>query len=133
MQHLQIEQVLGLTPGSFPQVVHTLCEDLLMGAYGSGSMICSVDPATLAALLAELDEPAMQAKVLRLASAAAEADQHLADAEALLVAAVCQHWRVSTPHRPALRRNTAGEQSGLPVLRTFHQPSARVAAAAISF
>lgn len=24
MQHLQIEQVLGLTPGSFPQVVHTL-------------------------------------------------------------------------------------------------------------
>lgn len=56
-------------------------------------MICSVDPAMLAALLAELDEPAMQAKVLRLASAAAEADQHLADAEALLVAAVCQHWQ----------------------------------------
>lgn len=95
LQRLQIEHELGLAPGSFAQVVHTLCEDLLMGAYGGGSMMCSVDEATLASLLAEVDEPGLQAKVLRLASAAAEADKHLADAEALVMAAAHRHWRSS--------------------------------------
>ena len=93
LQQLQVEPTLGLAPGAFAQVVHTLCEDLLMGAYGSGSLMCSVDDATLASLLAEVDEPALQAQVLRLAGAAAAADKHLSDAEALVVAAARQHWR----------------------------------------
>ena len=80
------EPELGLAPGAFAQVVHTLCEDLLMGADGSGSMMCSVDDATLALLLAEVDEPALQVKVLLLAGAAAEAD-------ALVVAAARRQWR----------------------------------------
>jgi hypothetical protein len=93
LQHLQVEQELGLAPGSFASVVHTLCEDLLMGAYGSGSMMCSVGEDTLASLLAEVNDPDLQAKILRLASAAAEADRHLADAEAVVVAAARQHWQ----------------------------------------
>lgn len=98
LQHLQVEQELGLAPGSFAQVVHILCEDLLMGAYGSGSMMCSVDENTLASLLAEVDEPALQTGVLRLASAAADADRHLADAEALVVAAARRHWHWHGSH-----------------------------------
>lgn len=101
LHQLQVEQVLGLAPGSFAQVMHTLCEDLLMGAYGSGSMMCSVDGATLASLLAEVDEPTLQAKVLRLAGAAAEADKHLADAEVLVVAAARRHWHGSDAARGA--------------------------------
>lgn len=93
LQHLQVEQELGLAPGSFAQVLHTLCEDLLTAAYGGGSMMCSVDENTLASLLAEVNEPALQTKVLRMASAAAEADRHLADAEALLVAAARRQWK----------------------------------------
>lgn len=100
LQRLHVEQELGLVPGSFAQVVHTLCEDLLMGAYGSGSMMCSVDEATLVSLLAEVDEPGLQGKILRLAGAAAEADKHLADAEALVVAAARQHWPVADQVRP---------------------------------
>ncbi|WP_298829639.1 TerB family tellurite resistance protein [uncultured Piscinibacter sp.] len=92
LQHLQVEHELGLKPGSFAQVVHTLCEDLLMGAYGRGSMMCIVDEDTLASLVAEVDAPALQAKVLHLAGAAAEADRHLAYAEALVVAVARQHW-----------------------------------------
>lgn len=95
LHRLQVEQALGLAPGAFAQVVHTLCEDLLMGAYGGGSMMCSVDEAALAALLAEVDAPELQAKVLYLASAAAQADSHLADAEAVVVAAARRHWRIS--------------------------------------
>lgn len=100
LQRLQIEPELGLPPGAFAQVIQTLCEDLLASAYAGGSMVCSVDPASLATLLSEVDEPALQGKVLRLASAAAEADQHLAEAEALIVAAARQQWRIADPARP---------------------------------
>ena len=100
LQHLQVEQELGLEPGSFAAVVQTLCEDLLMGAYGSGSMICSVDEATLASFMAEVDEPGLQSKVLRLASAAAEADQHLAEAEALVVNVARRHWNGGAGDQP---------------------------------
>ena len=55
LQRLEVERELGLAPGAFAQVVHTLCEDLLMGAYAGGSMMCSVDESTLASLLAEVD------------------------------------------------------------------------------
>lgn len=94
LQRLNVEPELGLPPGAFAQVVHTLCEDLLMGSYGSATMMCSVDESTLASLLAEVDDPALQARVLRLAAAAAEADRHVADAEALVVTAARRHWRL---------------------------------------
>lgn len=93
LQQLHIEHELGMAPGSFSKVVHTLCEDLLMGTHGGGLMMCSVDETILASFLSEVDEPGLQAKVLRLASAAAEADRHLADAEALVMAVAHQHWR----------------------------------------
>ena len=94
LHQLQIGSELGLAPGSFAQVMHTLCEDLLLGAYGSGGVMCSVPEATLASLMAEVDAPALQRTVLRLAGAAAAADLHLAEAETLVMAAAHRHWRV---------------------------------------
>jgi hypothetical protein len=64
-----------------------------MGSYGSASMMCSVDESALAGLMAEVDDPVLQHKVLRLAGAAAEADQYLADAESMLLALARRHWR----------------------------------------
>jgi hypothetical protein len=63
-------------------------------------MMCSVDEAALASLMAEVDAPAMQRKVLHLASAAAGADQHLADAEALVMAAARRHWQIADHDLP---------------------------------
>jgi hypothetical protein len=100
LQRLQVEPTLGLAPGAFAQVVHTMCEDLLAGAYAGGSMMCSIDEPTLAALLSEIDDPALQATTLRLAAAAAEADRHLTDAEAMLVAAARRQWRAAEPALP---------------------------------
>lgn len=99
LHRLDGERELGLAPGAFAQVVHTLCEDLLMGVHAGGSMMCSVDEATLASVLAEVDDPVLQAQVLRLAGAAAEADAHLADAEAMVVAAACLQWRMAAARR----------------------------------
>lgn len=101
LQRLGVETELGLAPGAFAQVVHTLCEDLLMGAGTGGSMMCSVDKAMLASMLAEVDDPLLQAQVLRLAGEAAEADTHLADAEAMVMAAACLQWRIGRPRQVA--------------------------------
>jgi hypothetical protein len=92
LKHLQLEQTLGLPDGRFGQVMHTLCEDLLLGAAGTGSLMCSVDASTLAALMAEIDEPSLQRSVLRLVNAAADADDHLADAGTLVLEAARRHW-----------------------------------------
>lgn len=98
LRRLQVEQELGLRVGGFSDLVRDLCEDLLIGAYGSGSLMCSVDDAMLAALLAEVDDPSLQLTVLRLAAEAAMADEHLADAEALVLAAAQRQWHLAQWH-----------------------------------
>ncbi|MEY4416283.1 MAG: hypothetical protein RIQ53_3576 [Pseudomonadota bacterium] len=92
LRQLRLEPQLGLAPGAFAQVMHTLCEDLLIGTHGRGSVRCSVDEAALASFLAEVDDPALQQRVLRLAGAAAVADHHLAEAEDWIVAAARRQW-----------------------------------------
>ena len=91
-EHLDGPRELGLQPQSFHGIVQTLCEDLLMGDQGGGSMLGAVGDGELAALMAEVDAPALQEKVLRLAAAAARADRHLADGEALVLAVARRYW-----------------------------------------
>ena len=112
LKDLQIEQELGLEAGAFGQVIHTLCEDLLMGSYGGGTMTCSVDEPTLASLLAEVDEPGLQRKVLRIARAVAEADRHLADAEARMVVAASRQWQIDGEPDARGDRRTAALVTG---------------------
>ena len=83
---------LRLTAGDMPRIVQSLCEELLAGAYGGSSMMASLDVDTLASVMAQVDDPALQRTVLRLAVAAARADGHLAEAEALGLAAARRHW-----------------------------------------
>ena len=92
LNRLEAPRELGLEADGLPRIVQTLCEDLLTGGHGSGSMLGSVDDGALASLMAEVDEPLLQRKVLRLAVAAARADQHLADGETLVLAAARRHW-----------------------------------------
>jgi uncharacterized tellurite resistance protein B-like protein len=106
LERLGAAAALGLPEGALPRLVHELCEDLLAAAYGSGSMMASVDDATLAALLAEVDEPSLRAEVLRLAQAAAVADRHLAEGETIVLDAARRHWGLAetampTPAAPA--------------------------------
>jgi hypothetical protein len=55
-------------------------------------MLASVDQQVLAALMAEVDDPELQRTVLALAVAAARADRHLAEGEALVLDAAVRHW-----------------------------------------
>ena len=94
-EQLEGSRELGLQSDSLPRIVQTLCEDLLMGDQGSGSLLGAVDEDALASLMAEVDDPTLQRKVLGLAVAAARADRHLADGEALVLSAARRHWGLS--------------------------------------
>ena len=92
LEALDAPRALGLPPGAMPPLVQDLCEDLLLGAWHGGSMLDSVDEATLAQLMAEVDDPALRGEVLRLAHAAAAADSHLSEGEAFVLDAARRHW-----------------------------------------
>lgn len=89
-----IERELGLKPGEFAQVLHTLCEDLQMGMRDRRLLTDSVDEATLPAILNEVSDTTLQHKALYFADTAAGADSHVAPAEAWLMERALRHWRV---------------------------------------
>lgn len=64
LSQLGAERELGLAPQRLPQIVHTLCEELLAGGYATGSLMDNVDDSALASLMAEISDPALQSKVL---------------------------------------------------------------------
>jgi hypothetical protein len=51
--------------------------------------------------MAEISDPALQRKVLRLSLAAAQADGHLADGEVLVVEAARHHWNLADGEEPS--------------------------------
>ncbi len=61
----------------------------------------NVDDSALASLMAEISDPALRRKVLRLSLAAARADGHLADGEALVVEAARRHWKLVDGEEPS--------------------------------
>ena len=104
LKKLGAERELGLEPQLLPHIVHTLCEELLASGYESGSLMGNVDDSALASLMAEVSDPALQRKVLRLSLAAARADGHLADGETLVVEAAKHHWKLFDGEEPSAKK-----------------------------
>ncbi|RVU45971.1 TerB family tellurite resistance protein [Rubrivivax rivuli] len=100
LKRLGAERELGLEPQLLPHVVHTLCEELMASGYETGSLMSNVDDSTLASLMAEISDPVLRRKVLRLSLAAARADGHLADGETLVVDAARRHWQLVDGEEP---------------------------------
>lgn len=75
-------------------MLHTLCEDLLMGMRDRRLLTGHIDDATLAALLDEVTDAVLRQKVLYFADAAATADQHVASAEAWVMETALKHWHM---------------------------------------
>jgi tellurite resistance protein len=95
LKQLGAERELGLEPQLLPHIVHTLCEELLLGGCATGSLLANVDDSILASLMAEVSDPALQRTVVRLSLAAARADGHIADSETLVLEAARHHWRLA--------------------------------------
>ena len=86
---------LGLDPQKLPGIVQTFCEDLLMEGFDGRSILSHVGDGLMASLLAEVDDPQLQAQVLRLATSVAHADKHLSDGETAMIQAISGIWQMS--------------------------------------
>lgn len=109
LERLDVEREIGVAPQALLRTVHTLCEDLLASSHAGGSMLADVDDAMLASLMAEVDDPRLQFAVLKLACAAAQADGHLADGEALVLDAARRHWQLDLSGRTLAAAKSALE------------------------
>lgn len=101
---LDIDGELGLAPTQFAQIVQSLCEDHSIAHEPAEPTFGHVDAAMLTALMAEIDDPVLRRKVIRLCLAVAVADDHLADGEIALLAAVLNAWGPVTPVQTVRRR-----------------------------
>ena len=92
LDQLNAHEQIGLDKEEFHAVVHTFCEDLLTAAHSSWGGMCSVDPKTMAELMAEIDDPALRRKLIGLCVEVAEADGQVADSEEIVLVAAVEHW-----------------------------------------
>ena len=92
LDRLDAHTVLGLGRTELHSVVHSFCEDLLSSMHLSWGDACQVDQATLAALMADIDDPALRRTLLRLCLAIVDADDHVADGESVMLTAAIAHW-----------------------------------------
>jgi uncharacterized tellurite resistance protein B-like protein len=84
---------LGLVPQKMSTVVQALCEDLRMEGFDGRTVHSHLGDALVSALLAEVDEPRLQAQVLRLAGKVVRADQHVSDGEVEMLEALSRAWQ----------------------------------------
>lgn len=113
LQALHAPRTLGLEPQALAQLVQELRDDLMLGEWQGGSLLDRIDERVLAQLMAEVDDPGLQARLLRLAQAAAEADGHLAAGEALVLAAARRHWgQAEAWTAPPVTRAAAARSGG---------------------
>jgi hypothetical protein len=92
LERLDAPRVLGLERGELETVLQTFCEDLLSAAHLTWADTCRIEPDTLAELMAEVDDPALRQRLLRLCLAIIDADDLVADGEAIVLDAALTHW-----------------------------------------
>ncbi|GCL61921.1 TerB family tellurite resistance protein [Pseudaquabacterium pictum] len=101
LDRLDAHVQLGLGRTELHTVVHGFCEDLLSSMHLSWGDACQVDQATLAALMADIDDPALRRTLLQLCLAIVEADDHVAEGESVMLMAAVDHWGLHRDMLPA--------------------------------
>ena len=100
LDRLDAHTQLGLERVELHSVVHGFCEDLLSTMHLTWDDACRVDPRTMAGLMAEVDDPSLRIRVLRVCVAVVEADGHVAEGESIVLLAAVEHWGL---HREMLQ------------------------------
>ena len=87
-----VHKQLGLHVDDWDAVVHGFRDDLLEATQLNWPDARQVDPRTLGELMAEIDDPDLRLKVLRLCVWVVEADGNVEDGEAILVGTAVEQW-----------------------------------------
>ncbi len=105
LERVDAYRQLGITRPQMQGVLQELCEDLLAAHQSTWADACHIEPRTLAQWMAEIEDPALRMCVLRLCVAVAEADDHVADGESIVLVSAVENWGL---HRQML------QEPGLP-------------------
>jgi uncharacterized tellurite resistance protein B-like protein len=92
LDRLAVHEQLGLARHELHALLDTFCEDLLSSDQLKWADVCPVDERTLADLMGEIQDPALQLKLLRLCVELAEADAQIAEGESIALVAAVEHW-----------------------------------------
>ena len=92
LDYVQAYEQLGLSAQQLDAVVAAFYEDLRVGPHSGWGEAGLVDPRTMAAMMAEIDDPALQRQVLRLCISVAEADGLVGESESLVLGAAVEYW-----------------------------------------
>lgn len=103
LQRLQFNQGASLPEGSLQTVLRDFCEDLLATHAAAPASTLTLDDATIASLLDEVQDEALRIRVLQLCVAVIEADAHLARGEFRVLQAAARRWHVSIDRLDLLR------------------------------
>ena len=92
LERLGAHAKLGLGPAELHAVMHDLCQDLLAASNMSWGGSGQVDRHTLSRLMAEVQDPQLQLRVMKLCVAVVDTDEHLAEGESAVLAAALAEW-----------------------------------------
>ena len=96
LEQQQMAAQFGLLPSELMEVLYDCCEDLQSAPGLTWDEVCRVSQPTLTSLLDEISDPALQQRVLLCCEQLAEADSHVAEGEAVLLATAAAWWQL--PH-----------------------------------
>ncbi|HYN61607.1 MAG TPA: TerB family tellurite resistance protein [Rubrivivax sp.] len=92
LDRLKVHTQLGLERSELHAVLDTFCEDLLSSLQLAFADACPVDERTLALLMADIDDPDLRVKLLRLCVDLAESDADVAEGELIVLNSAVEHW-----------------------------------------
>jgi len=112
LERLEVHAQLGLSRAELHAVVHTFCEDLMAVSVGMcWADLSQVRPDPLRQVLAEVDDPALQCRVMELCISLVEADCYLTDTESVVLAAALLQWGL--PRQAPLAVPASAQDLGL--------------------
>ena len=105
MARMSAHVQLGLQPDELHEIVRTLCADLHAVSPLTWEP-SGLAPATLAAILMEIDDPQLRAKLFDICVAVTAADKHMAEGEKVMLAAASELWELSLNPTTVGQRNS---------------------------
>lgn len=109
LDELSVHAQLGLEHAELQAVIDDFCADLLASKQLNWAGECPVDEYTLAALMAEIDDPLLRRKVLSLCVQLAQADDSVARGGSIVLIAAVEHWGL---HHYMLRHTKTAQLKG---------------------
>ena len=92
LAHPEIHEKLGLDRSALAIVLHDAYDDLEPGARLDLPNTCPVDEFTLRDIVAEIDDPELQKRLLRLCIDIANSDGKVDLAECIIISSAMDHW-----------------------------------------